>query len=277
VISEPTRDSLADHIRRTRFRSRILRRPVVWARQRGLTREDALLASYPRSGTTWLRFLLTEVLTGGPAEFETVGRTVRYVGDHRDAPFILPYPGRLIFTHEPFETTDHRIVYAVRDPRSVLVSEFRWLLRRGLYRDDFEAFYGDFIAGKTNPWGSWESHVDYWLGSRSASAGKLFIVRFEDLRADTAGTLRHILTFLSVEVTTDRLTSAVANNVVEGMRAKEERAPDAAFSKGVQRSIRFVNAGSTLGWRDVLSDDQVHQLNLRFGDMMTRLGYETGR
>jgi hypothetical protein len=149
--------ALADSLRRFRFRSRRLRRPLVWVRQRGLKRDDILLASYPRSGTTWLRFLLTEALAGEPAEFETVGRTVRYVGDHRNAPALLPSSGRVIFSHEPYENVDHRVIYAVRDPRSVVISEYQWLRRRGLYREDFSAFFSGFIAGKTNPWGSWGS------------------------------------------------------------------------------------------------------------------------
>jgi hypothetical protein len=273
MISRFTREPLAGYIRRSRFRSRLVRRPLVWARQRGLTRDDALLASYPRSGTTWLRFLLSEALTGQPAEFETVGRTVRYVGDHQNAPALLPDTGRLIFSHEPFETTDHRIIYAVRDPRSVLISEFRWLLRRGVYRDEFQAFYSDFLVGRTNPWGSWASHVAYWLGSLSASAGRLLIVRFEDLRADTEGTLKNILAFLNVELPADQVTTVVRNNSVDRMRAKEERAPDAAFSKGVKRDIRFINAGSTLGWRELLSEQQVERLYLQFSEMMDRFGY----
>jgi Sulfotransferase domain len=273
-ITRSRTEALVGHLRRLRFRSRLLRRPLVWARQRGLNRDDILLASYPRSGTTWLRFLLTEVLTGEPAEFERVGRTVRYVGDHRNAPRLLPNSGRVIFSHEAYEKADHRVVYAVRDPRSVVVSEFRWLLRRGLYFDDFSEFFSDFLAGKTNPWGRWSSHINYWLASPSASSDRVHVVKFEDLRADAQGSLRDILTFLDVKQSDDRIEAAVQNNSVGEMRTKEERAPGDVFSKGVKRDIRFVNTGTTLGWKETLTGQQVAKLETEFGELMVRLGYD---
>lgn len=274
VVARSRTEALVGHVRRMRFRSRRLRRPLVWARQKGLGRDDILLASYPRSGTTWLRFLLTEALSGEPAEFERVGRTVRYVGDHRNAPRLLPDSGRVIFSHEAYEKTDHRVVYAVRDPRSVVVSEYRWLLRRGLYSKDFPEFFSDFLAGKTNPWGRWSSHVNYWHASVSASSGRLHVVRFEDLRSDAQGSLRDILTFLDVELSDDRVEAAVRNNSVGEMRTKEERAPGDVFSKGVKRDIRFVNTGTTLGWKESLTEQQVARLETQFGEIMARLGYE---
>ena len=274
AIARSKIDPLVGHLRGLRFRSRLLRRPLVWRRQRGLSRDDTLLASYPRSGTTWLRFLLTEALTAEPAEFERVGKTVRYVGDHRNAPALLPNSGRLIFSHEAYEKADHRVVYAVRDPRSVVVSEYRWLLRRGLYSKDFSEFFSDFLAGKTNPWGRWSSHVDYWFESASASTGRIHVVKFEDLRADAQSSLRKILTFLDVELSDNRIKAAVQNNSVGEMRTKEERAPGEVFSKGVKRDIRFVNTGTTLGWKESLTEQQVAKLEIQFGELMTRLGYD---
>jgi len=267
-------EALVGYLRSSRFRSRLLRRPLVWARQSGLNRNDVLLASYPRSGTTWLRFLLTEALTGEPAEFERVGKTVRYVGDHRSAPRLLPNTGRVIFSHEAYEKADHRVVYAVRDPRSVVVSEYRWLLRRGLYFKGFGEFFSDFLAGKTNPWGRWSSHLNYWFASPSASSGRMHVVKFEDLRADTQGSLRKILNFLDVELSNDRIRTTVHNNSVGEMRTKEERAPREVFSKGVKQDIRFVNTGTTLGWKESLTELQVAKLEKQFGELMTRLGYD---
>ena len=267
-------EAFVAHLRGWRFRSRLLRRPLVWGRQRGLSRDDTLLASYPRSGTTWLRFLLTEALTAEPAEFERVGKTVRYVGDHRNGPPLLPNSGRLIFSHEAYETTDHKVVYAVRDPRSVVVSEYRWLLRRGLYFKDFGEFFSDFLAGNTNPWGRWSSHLNYWFASASASSGRMHVVKFEDLRADAQSSLRKILTFLDVELSDDRIKATVHNNSVGEMRSKEERAPREVFSKGVKQDIRFVNTGTTLGWKESLTEMQVAKLEMQFGELMTRLGYD---
>src|SRR5688572_26204499 len=75
-----------------------IRVPYNWLRHRRLRSADAFLASYPRSGSTWTRFLLFELLTGTPADFTPVIRTIQYIGDHHDSPALLPGGGRLIKT-----------------------------------------------------------------------------------------------------------------------------------------------------------------------------------
>ena len=67
--------TLNARVRRVRFRSRVLRRPVVALRHRGLLSEDAFIVSYPRSGTTWLRFLLCESIAGEAPAFGEISET----------------------------------------------------------------------------------------------------------------------------------------------------------------------------------------------------------
>src|SRR6266851_1462404 len=46
-----------------------VRAPLIWIRHRGLNSSDVFLASYPKSGSTWLRFQLFEILTSLSAGF----------------------------------------------------------------------------------------------------------------------------------------------------------------------------------------------------------------
>src|SRR6185312_4380577 len=78
------------------WRAQPLRSPAVRWRARGMDSRDALLGSYPRSGSTWLRFVLYECLFGQPADFEVVDKTLPGLGAHRDAPGVLRNGGRLI-------------------------------------------------------------------------------------------------------------------------------------------------------------------------------------
>ena len=45
---------------------------VVRKRHLGLAKQDVLFASYPKSGSTWLRFILTHALTGEAIDFDLV-------------------------------------------------------------------------------------------------------------------------------------------------------------------------------------------------------------
>ncbi len=264
---------LATRLERARFRSKVLRAPSVRRRHRGLTDMDALLVSYPRSGTTWLRFLLSESLTGVSAEFAPDDAAIPYVGDHGPAAPILADGGRVIMSHETLALGPHRVIYIVRDPRAVALSEFRWLRRRALIDDDLEVFLRAFTRGRSNPWGSWAGHVQTWRRSASAQARRLCIVRYEDLRTDTEAQLSIVLSFLGASAEPDTIAESVRNNSLASMRDKEQRAPDTAFAKGVQRDVRFVAEGAVAGWRRELSPEQVASIEKAFGDTMIEVGY----
>ncbi|MFN2490275.1 MAG: sulfotransferase domain-containing protein [Actinomycetota bacterium] len=276
--------SAAQFARRTVFRHQTLRRPLVRAYHRALSDDDVLLASYPRSGVTWLRFVLCECLTGRPAEFGSVRRDTPYVGRHRAAPRLLRDGGRLIRTHEPFIDRDRKVVLLVRDARSVAVSEYSWQQRKRLDPGSLDRFLGDFLAGRSNPWGSWDRHVTFWLRSESNRNGHLLLVRFEDLRRRTEEIVAGILQFLDEACDADVIREAVANNTVERMRIKEDRrkeeiataAGDASLWtrwRSVSRDIRFVNTGSVEGWRQKLSPEQVELITERWRSTLERLEY----
>jgi len=266
--------SVGDSIRRLRFHSKLLRRPLVLYRHRGISDEDAFLISYPRSGTTWLRFLLSEALTGEEPGFERDSNALHYVGDHLTAPRILPTGGRLIFSHEKVSIPPHKVIYVVRDPRSVVISEFRWLLRRNLHSGDLDNFVDRFVRGRTNPWGSWEAHVNYWVSSASARGGKVHLVTYEKLRTETLDMLKKALAFLGSARDRSVLLAAVEHNSLEKMRQKEVSAPDSAFERGTIRATgKFINTGKTAGWREALDPNQVARIEEAFFPTMHRLGY----
>jgi hypothetical protein len=260
-------------LRRVRFRNRTLRAPVVRLRHRGLTPNDALLASYPRSGTTWLRFLLFETLTREPSAFGRVRTAVPSLGAQRGARPVLAGGGRLVQTHEPYCDADRRVVYVVRDARSVLVSEYKWQRFAGFYAGSFERFFLEFLDGRTNPWGSWAGHVAYWRNSPAARNGHLQLVRYEDLRRDTHAVFSGVLDFLGVERDPDEVARAIAANSLEGMRAKEDESRRRRGS--TQRGdMRFINTGSVKGWQDALTAEQLETLERRLGETMRSLGYD---
>lgn len=262
-------------IRRMRFRNQSVRRVAVRWRYRvaKLNPEDAFLVSYPRSGTTWLRFLLYEALTGESPEFGHIKKAVASLNKHHEAATVLGERGRLIQSHETYRGGDHRIVYAVRDPRSVALSEYQWQRRLGLEPGTLDRFIGHFVRGKSNPWGAWDRHVTFWLDSATARNDRLHVIRFESLRQDTLGTLRGALLFLGCDRNQDDLERIVDANSVARMRAKEDEAKERGWRSTARSDIRFVNEGSVEGWRERLSDAQRALIESRFGPTIQRLGY----
>lgn len=248
-------------------------RPVIRSvRYSGLHPDDVLLASYPRSGSTWLRFMLADLLAPG-MEWDDVNRVIPYVGEHRRAPHPLLDGGRLVKTHETATGPVRRAVYLARDPRDVVLSEYRLSLRGGSH-ETLDSYVARWVVGKAGPFGRWGNHVEYWLERPQASGIELLVIRFEELTADALSTLARIVEWIGIPADEDGLRAAVEGNTIGKMREKEDRAP-----KGEVRphdgTHRFVGEGAAGGWRDKLDERQVRLITESATHALERLGYDT--
>ncbi len=245
-----------------------VRVPLVWYRHRGLSPADVFVGAYPRSGSTWLRFLLLEVLSGQCAEFDSVNALVPSVGEHRGSPALLPGSGRLIKTHENYRREYRKAIYLVRDARDVLLSEYAYQKAKGWFESDFDAYLLAFLKGKVNAYGSWQQHVRDW--TEAASRGDdVLVLRYERLRQDTVTELERLFRFIAVPVSRQQLEQAVDSNSLERMKAKEDK------SKQL-RQDRFVRSGSIRGWEGKLTPAQLQLIDRYAGASLAILGYPTG-
>ena len=256
-------------LRRARFRRRDLRRPLVALRHRGLGPEDAFVVAYPRSGITWTLFMLCDALTGQEAGFGHLQATVPYVGHHLRVPGILSNGGRLVYSHETLGVGARPVVYLVRDPRSVVLSEYRWQLMSGLFDGSFPRFVDRFVEGRSNPWGAWGDHVRTWLAHGRQSPGQLLVVHYEDLRRQPQQHLARIVGFLGETPARSTIERAVVRNELMAMREKERRC---GLPK-VRKELDFVGEGGLDLWREDLTASQAAQITERFAGAMRLVGY----
>jgi hypothetical protein len=257
-----------------------VRNPVVWWRHQGLAPNDVMLGSYPRSGSTWLRFTLFEILSGEPSSFDKVNAALRGISDYQHGAGLLPGNGRFIGTHEPYRPAYRRAVYLVRDIRDVALSEYAFEKNLGIARDSMDAYLEDLLLGRKRH-GSWQHHVESWIDSPLAKSGDLLFIRFEDLRKDSVDVFRQMVDFLRVKVNIETIERAVANNTVQRMREKEDSlykqdgyaAVPRRPKKGVEAGGRFVRSGSIGGWQGRLSSQQLKLIERHAGSTLVRLGY----
>ncbi|HEY6290843.1 MAG TPA: sulfotransferase domain-containing protein [Terriglobia bacterium] len=265
--------SVLRRLRRKASRSR-LRAPLVWYRHRGLTPRDVFVASYPRSGSTWLRFLLLELLTRDSAGFDRVNQMIPDVGRHGGCPALLPGRRRLIKTHETYRSTYGTAIYIVRDLRDVVLSEFDYENARQRLSEDFDTFLMLSLKANVNGYGSWQEHVVSWVDSPLESTGRLLVIKFEELRARTEDTLAEVAYFLGVTADRGAIQEAIANNSVQRMREKEDQVPEIdGYSTGNGNSSRFIGKGSVGGWRARLSEGQLQLVERCAGLGLARMGY----
>jgi hypothetical protein len=268
-----------------------LRAPKAWWQHRGLNDQDVFFASFERSGNTWLRFVLMEILTQDNAGFLNVNHTLPELGTHHEATKVLPNGGRFIKTHEQYRSEYKRAIYLMRDLRDVMLSNWARDKEMGFsqYFDNgkgMDGYVESFLKGKVTRFGSWQSHVDSWLNCPLAKNGNLLVVRYEDLRRDTESGLVEMLDFLGINSDRERIRRAVENNSLRAMREKEEKAKNSGTTLGKgtllrkhridREDARFVRSGSVGGWREKLSPAQIEMVARYAGDALVRAGYSAG-
>jgi hypothetical protein len=256
---------------RYKLRATKLRAPLVWFRHRGLASTDVFLASYQRSGSTWVRFLLCEILTKRVADFRNVKFTVPDVRHYREAPPLLG-SGRLIKTHEPYRKEYKKALYIVRDPRDVALSLYEY----DKPKQSLEEFVESFVRGKASPHGTWQRNVWSWLNSPLVESGDLLVIKYEDMRLRTEETLAAILEFLGSPEEPRTIQNAIANNDLRRMRVKEDRARAIGLEvsgESIRSKGRGVRNGSIGEWQRRLTDAQARLIEEHAGEFLARLGY----
>lgn len=245
-----------------------LRVPHIWLRHQGIREADVFFASYPRSGTTWSRFTLFEILTGREASFHAVNSALPGVGRHAQGAQLLPGNGHVISTHEQFRKEYQKAIYLVRDARDVALSEFAYTTALEFFHGNLDQFLEIFLCKKISPFGPWPRHIASWLDSPIAGTSNLLVLRFEDLRRNPFDGFTRMAEFLGVEVDAERVRRAIANNSLDKMKEKERVEPQRASVKD-----HFVRSGSVQGWRSKLSSAQVEFIEKHAGSTLLRLGY----
>lgn len=254
---------------------RLRRRPAA-GHDHDLQPDDVFLVSYPRSGNTWMRFLLANALYDEPTTFVTIERRIPdiYLNSRRELRR-LPTP-RVLKSHSWFRPDYRRVVYIVRDPRDVLVSYYHYARKTWHIADDMPiaGFAQNFVRGNWDVFGSWREHVGGWLGARRGDEDFL-VVRYEDLIASPEKHLRRILTALDRPVSEERLARSVDLSSAGRMRELELR--EGKRWRGVNRTRRdipFVGKARPGGGLSEVPAEAVQLIERAWKEPMERLGYD---
>ncbi len=226
----------------------------VWRNALGVSAlqpSDVWLASFPRSGNSWFRIILGNIIyisEGREQEVDlhTLGELCPVMGytnlrkpwDHE----VIP---RLLKTHQPYRAPffnrPTRTLLQVRDPRDVMLSWYnlRTNAKQSAYNDSFEHFVRDPKVG----FEAWMRHYSSWLPHATT------VMPYEELRARPVSTLQRCFGELGFTVPGDILQSAVECSTIEKVRKKEQE-QGVRDAKRYKDTFRAVRKGASGDWKD---------------------------
>lgn len=256
------------------------------------------IASYPKSGNTWVRFLLANAVLGGVGGSEDIERVIPDLERVAQAdPLLRSLPRIMAKTHTTFDRQrcrelTERSVYIVRHPKDVALSNLNYrnlLSRRGTEQSEREYLRGFIADGGDATWahfgfGTLAEHVESWLDRHPHP---LLLVKYEQMRADPAAALRGIAAFIGIPLDDGVVERAVAASSFDRMRALEVRerregnartvfADVAIGGAGNAKPRYFMNRGATHGSLAHIDPGLDAEFDRRFGGLMARLGYTAG-
>ncbi|HSV15738.1 MAG TPA: sulfotransferase domain-containing protein [Tepidisphaeraceae bacterium] len=236
---------------------------------------DVFLCSYPKSGTTWLGFLIAQVLKKDESEELDLKSFNKYVPDVNlqytkrgslAQHAALPDP-RFLLCHATYDAKLPKVVYVTRDPRDVMVSYWHY---QKFLKEDFNLSLADFLRSDDHWPCEWDEHVADWL--LPEPHGNVLRVGYEEIHQDAAGVLRRVLQFGGVKASEARITAAVECSRFENMRAAEERF--GVNGKAGDEQERFVRKGRVGSWQDEMGYTELRIVEERYGRVMRQVGYE---
>jgi hypothetical protein len=263
---------------------------------RKLAEADVVVVSYGKAGRTWLRVLLSrlyQLLYGLPERL--LGFDNFHARDRR-----VP---RIFFTHDNYiqDYTGWRdkrafhgrkVILLVRNPQDVAVSQyFQWKFRMRRSKKALNDYpeHGadvpiyDFVLRP----GSGIAKIVDWMNGWAAEIGRmpdLLVVRYEDLRADTAGQLARIAAFMGAPPDEAAVRGAVEYASIENMRKLEsERKFWLSGGRMTPRDrddpntykVRRAKVG---GYRDYFDDEQVARIDELVNEKLSPVfGYGAAR
>ncbi len=177
--------------------------------------DDTFIVSFPRSGNTWVRFLIASMRH---PEAEISFRNIEcFVPDiHKSLQAIEDMPGpRIIKCHTPAFDQFPKFVYALRDGRDAMISFYHYTVGRESFSGSLEDFLESDSARR---FGTWSEHALGALAYSETHPESVLLVRYEDLISAPFDEALRIADFCRLPIDNEVVERAVARCRFEGLQ-----------------------------------------------------------
>ncbi len=228
--------------------------------------DDTFIVSYPKSGNTWMRFLLANYMKTDNKTIDFIN-VINYIPEyakHKEALVNVPRP-RYIKSHNTFTTKFPKVLYIIRDPKDAYVSYYHYLLKRLPAGTTFK----NFLRIENYRPSNWYQHVTDW-----EKHPNILIVKYEDLKSDTFAEMSKILNFLNFKVDDSKLQKAINEASFENMKVIEkEKGRPYVNEEEKKKSTDFMRKGTIGDWKNYFDDDDLNYIQNECGYLIEKYAY----
>ncbi len=266
------------------------------------------VSSYPKSGNTWIRFVLTYLFAGN---VQTSADVDAFIPEAMIVPgYRLKLPDDssvLLKTHWkmdmslPMMDRTKGFVYLVRNPLDVMISQFHFNMMRNFkeyskktdseirelknyYIKMFIKYQGNPLVGDGGGNTSWIDNVSSW--HVAAQQYPFVIVRYEDMVANPEAEIGRVADFFRKKLGKDEISSIVRKTsfkVMKKMEEKEIRKKQQGFffhkelNDAHNLGNRFMRQGKSGEGKLHINADLLQQFFDTFEESMEMMGYKINR
>jgi hypothetical protein len=271
------------------------------------------IASYPKSGNTLIRAILTSLIFSedGIVNFKNLHRISNFSNGFFFKKFISSYENiletskywikaqeelnknkklKFFKTHNAFCTINGNAftnanntagcIYVVRDPRDVVISASKYYglshdeTKNNMFNEKMDLI-NDMKGSPFNTFlGSWPNHYNSW----TKNCKNVLLIKYENLIENKENEIRRIINFLSkfVKISFDekKIINCIESSSFQNMKIMDQNGLFPENSKDFKgNKIPFFTSGKKGNWRGVLEEKIVSQIEKKFQKEMLELSY----
>lgn len=226
-----------------------------------IRKEDMVLGTFPKSGTTWFRFIYANIIAleekelklETPVDFNTVNYVLQAGIDSLAIPQITPDKHPLLrHTHKKysfiFNSTKIK-VYIYRNPNDIMVSYYEYFKTLKNYNN---ITFKEFIRSDTTGIPYWCKHINSWHK-------KAYFIAYEDMKSNTYETIANLLRHFNLSFSDENLQQAIDFSSFRNMKEIEKKhgIDKQNLSRHKNKNINFVRKGVVGGWQDYFDKDDL--------------------
>ncbi|KAL3638442.1 hypothetical protein CASFOL_017813 [Castilleja foliolosa] len=260
---------------------------------------DIILATMPKSGTTWLKALTFSVVNRHRYNPSTDESPLLISNPHDLVPFLeldayradenpnlesIP-PPRIFATHMPYRVlpesiprSECKIIYICRNPLDQFVSHRHFLLTNRFQPDEeplsLEQAFEMYCDG-IHPFGPFWDHMVEYYSAGQKEPNKVLFLKYEELRKDVVSSLKKVAKFIGVPFTEEEEKKGVIEEIGKLCSMKNLKRLNVNKEgnwNGVVANSSFFRKGEVGDWKNHLTDSMAKKVEMILEEKLCGFG-----